>query len=85
MPSVVYKTQPVYPQEAKDQKVQGEVTVAVLVGKDGSVESTSVIDGPELLQQAAIDAVSQWRFRPGMKDGEPVQVKATISLNFRLI
>jgi protein TonB len=75
----------VYPPEAKEAKVQGEVKLSVGISADGSVDSITVLEGPELLQQAAVDAVNQWRFQPGMKDGQPVATTATISINFSLL
>jgi protein TonB len=81
----VFRAQPVYPQEAKDARVEGVVRLAVVIDANGAVTSVSVDYGPEALQQAAIDAVNQWRFQPAKKDGEPISATAKIDINFRLL
>lgn len=85
-PKVVYKVQPVYPPDLKAAKVQGEVWLDVVVGVNGTPTDISVTQSPDPgLSGAAIESVSQWRFEPGTKDGVPLPVKATISINFKLL
>jgi protein TonB len=55
-----------------------------VISKDGSVESLRVVRGHPLLLQAAIDAVKQWKYRPTMLNGEPVDVVTTITVTFTL-
>jgi hypothetical protein len=78
------KVEPVYPPIAKAARVQGTVVLEAVIGKDGLVESLQVISGPQLLQQAAIDAVKQWRYQPYMLFGEAVEVKTTLNIVFTL-
>jgi periplasmic protein TonB len=76
---------PVYPQMAKIARVQGPVVLAAEIGKDGSIQNLHVIStASPLLNQAAIDAVSQWRYRPYILNGEPVIVDTQITVNFTL-
>lgn len=76
---------PVYPVEAKAAGIQGAVVLAAVIGKDGSVESVKVVSSPsEALSKAATDAVSQWKYRPYLLQGNPVEVDTRITVNFAL-
>jgi len=55
-----------------------------MIGKDGTIQSLRAVSGPRELQEAAIGAVQQWRYRPYLLMGEPVQVNTTITVNFVL-
>ncbi|MGA9071289.1 MAG: TonB family protein [Terracidiphilus sp.] len=81
---LVSKTQPVYPNDAKQAHVQGTVMLSVIIGIDGVVKEVQVIHGPDLLQQAAIEAVKEWRFRPYQLNGQPVEVRAAVNIGFAL-
>lgn len=79
------KVQPVYPAEAKASRLQGSVVMHAIIGKDGNIQSADVISSPSpLLSQAAIDAVKQWRYRPYLLNGTPVEVDTQITVNFTL-
>ena len=80
---VVTRVEPVYPLAALEKHVAGEVTLYTAVGKDGAVEQVAVVDGPAALQRAATDAVKQWKFKPWLVNGSPVEVDTTIILDFR--
>jgi len=85
-PKLTYKLEPEYSEEASAAKYQGQVTLYVEIGPDGLAHNIQVTRGLGLgLDQNAIDAVQQWKFQPGMKDGQPVTVAATIQVNFRLL
>jgi TonB family protein len=85
-PTLTFKVEPGYSQEALAAKLQGTVTLYVEIGPDGSAHHIQVTQGLGLgLDQHAVEAVSQWRFKPGTKDGQPVFVAATIQVNFRLL
>jgi protein TonB len=75
---------PVYPVLAKQARIQGVVMMEAVISKDGSVDGLHVISGHPFLSQAAIDAVKQWRYRPTMLNGEPVDVITTITVTFTL-
>jgi peptidyl-prolyl cis-trans isomerase A (cyclophilin A) len=77
-------TPPNYPMEAKQAGVSGMVELAAIIGVDGKVEQLNVISGPQLLQQAALDAVKTWHYRPYLVDDQPVEVKTTVNVIFTL-
>jgi TonB family protein len=81
---VVSKVQPVYPAEAKKNKVSGSVVLAATIGKDGTVEKVRVVSGPSALQRAAVEAVKQWRYQPYLLNGSPIVVKTNITVAFTL-
>lgn len=82
--AVINIVQPVYPMEARRQRVSGTVRLHAIIANDGSVKNLEVVSGDELLVQAAIDAVQQWRYRPTMLEGQPVEVDTTIDVTFAL-
>ncbi|MGP8246523.1 MAG: TonB family protein [Bryobacteraceae bacterium] len=85
-PTLIHKVEPEYSPEARAAKYQGQVTLYVEVGPDGLAHNIQVTQGLGLgLDERAVEAVSQWRFKPGMMDGQPVTVAATIQVNFRLL
>lgn len=85
-PSVLYRVEPEYSEEARKAKFQGAVVLALIVDEKGSPREIRVVRPLGLgLDQKAVEAVEKWRFRPGMKDGKPVPVQATIEVNFRLL
>jgi len=81
---VIRKVQPTYPAIAKTARVQGQVVLQAAISKDGNIENLHVISGPPLLVQAAIDAVKQWKYRPYILNGEPVEVDTTVTVIFSL-
>ncbi|MGA2219181.1 MAG: energy transducer TonB, partial [Terracidiphilus sp.] len=64
--------------------VQGTVVLEAIISKQGTIESLRVVSGPPMLQQAARDAVSAWRYRPYLLNGEPVAVETTVNVVFTL-
>lgn len=81
---LLHRVAPVYPPQAKRDRVQGAVVLAVVIGKDGTIAHLSVLSGPRELIDAAIGAVQQWRYRPYILNGEPTEVDTTITVNFTL-
>jgi TonB family protein len=75
---------PEYPEEARQQRVQGPVVMSIFVGTDGSVRELRVISGDPKLVQAAADAVRQWHFRPHRFNGKPAEFETRITVNFAL-
>ena len=75
---------PPYPSAATAARVEGEVTISALVGKDGSVTSARVVSGPALLRGAALGAVEQWQYRPYLVDGQPAAITTTAIISFQL-
>ncbi len=81
---VLHKVNPTYPPLARTARVQGSVILAAVIGKDGTIQNLHVISGHPLLTQAALDAVKQWRYRPYILNGEPVEVDTQVTVNFTL-
>jgi protein TonB len=81
---VLHKVQPVYPPLARTARVQGSVVLSAIIGKDGTIQNLHVVSGHPLLTQAALDAVKQWRYRPYILNGEPVEVDTQVTVNFTL-
>jgi TonB family protein len=81
---IVHKVNPVYPPDAKKARIQGKVELDAVIGKTGEVEQLKVVSGPQQLQQSALDAVRQWTYKPFLLNGEPVEVKTTINVNYTL-
>jgi TonB family protein len=79
------KVNPTYPEKARRSRKEGTVTLGLTVTKDGSVSGVHVVNGVDReIDQAAVDAVSQWKFDPGTYQGNPVDVDLTVTVNFRL-
>ena len=84
-PSVLFRIEPTYSEEARKAKYQGVVVLSAIVRKDGTIEIQRVVRGLGLgLDENAIAALRQWKFRPGMKNGAPVDVALNIEVNFSL-
>jgi len=83
-PKLISKTTPVYPNVAKESRVQGTVRLGAIIDKDGSIANLTVISGPSLLIKPAMDAVKEWRYQPTILDGNPVEVETTVDVNFAL-
>jgi len=97
-PKLVHKVNPVYPEDAKADKVEGMFLLAVVVGKDGAVHDVRVVassatpgkiddaglKGDPRLAKAAVEAVQGWRYEPILENGQPVEMKMTITIVFRL-
>lgn len=81
---LIHNVTPAYPKIAKKAHVSGTVVLHVIVGADGKVQEVSVISGPSLLTQAAVDAVEQWQYEPTLLNGVPVNVRTTVSVVFEL-
>jgi protein TonB len=81
---LVNKVQPVYPPLARQTRIAGTVRLHAIISKSGSVESLEVISGHPLLVRAAMDAVQQWKYKPTLLNGEPVEVDTTIDVIFSL-
>ena len=82
--SVLHRVEPEYPEAARQEKIQGTVVLEVHIGADGAVQDIRVGSGPPQLAQAASDAVKQWKFKPRLVNGSPVEMQTRITLNFRL-
>ncbi len=85
-PTVVFKIEPEYSEEARKAKFQGTVILYIVVDEKGNPRDLKVVRPLGLgLDEKALEAVQKWRFRPGFLNGKPVPVAATIEVNFRLL
>jgi protein TonB len=81
---LIQRTPPVYPAIAKSARVAGTVQLHAIIAKNGTIKNLRVVSGPEMLRQAAVDAVRTWRYRPYKLDNEPAEVETTINVVFTL-
>ena len=81
---VLYRSEPQYPEAARAQNIQGPVVLELHIGTNGSVQNVEVISGPPLLAQASVEAVKQWRFKPRVVNGSPVEMQTRVTFNFKL-
>jgi protein TonB len=81
---LIRKVQPTYPPLARQARIQGSVLLQAEISKEGTIENLRLISGHPMLAPAAIEAVKQWRYRPYILNGEPVEVETQITVNFTL-
>jgi len=81
---LVHRVDPAYPPIARAARVEGTVVLAAVIARDGSIENLRALSGPAMLVGAAVDAVSQWHYRPYRLGDQPVEVETQITVNFRL-
>jgi protein TonB len=82
--SLIHRVQPVYPPLAKVGHVQGAVILSAVIGKEGMIENLRLVSGHPMLVPAALAAVSQWRYKPYILNGEAIEVETQITVNFLL-
>lgn len=82
--NLVRDVAPTYPPEAGRARIEGTVVLLAVIAKDGTVRDVRVESGLPVLAQAAIDAVKQWRYKPYLLNGEPIEVDSQITINFTL-
>ncbi len=82
--NLLHRVQPLYPTIARLAKIQGPVELRAVISKEGTIEGLTVIGGHPLLVASAIDAVRQWRYRPYLLNGDPIEVETNITVNFIL-
>lgn len=80
----VSSAQPAYPMLAQHMNVQGSVVLQAIIGTDGIIEDIHVLSGPAILASAAQQAVREWHFEPVLQNGQAVETKATITVNFNI-
>jgi TonB family protein len=82
--SVSVSVPPDYPLLARQMKVQGAVSLQALISKDGTIQELQILSGPGILAAAAREAVMQWHFKPFLQNGQPVETRARITVNFTI-
>jgi periplasmic protein TonB len=81
---LIHRVNPVYPPDARHARIQGTVVMRAVIGKDGHLQELHVLTGDAALAKAATDAVQQWRYKPYVLNGEPVEIETQITINFTL-
>jgi periplasmic protein TonB len=81
---LIHKVQPNYPPLARQARIQGSVVLQADISKNGTIENLHVISGHPMLTGAALEAVKQWRYKPYILNGEPVEVETQVTVNFTL-
>ena len=81
---LVRRVNPTYPPLARQARIQGVVILQAQISKDGSIENLQLISGHPMLAPAAIEAVKQWKYKPYLLNGEPVEVDTQVQVNFTL-
>lgn len=80
---LINKVIPDYPTIARLAGVQGDIKLHAIIARDGTIQSLTITSGPPMLQEAALKAVQQWRYRPYMLNGEAVEVETIITVSFK--
>src|SRR5271166_3897849 len=81
---LIRRIQPTYPPLARQARIQGAVILEAIIGTDGSITNLHVVSGHPMLVSAAVEAVKQWKYRPYLLNGQPVEVQTQVQVNFRL-
>jgi protein TonB len=81
---LVHKEEPVYPTLARSARVQGDVVLSAVIDTNGNIQNLQLVSGHPMLVPAAIAAVKQWRYKPYLLNGQPVEVETTITVIFTL-
>ena len=81
---LIRKGSPNYPPLARQARIQGTVLLQAQISKDGSIQNLQLISGHPMLAPAAIEAVKQWKYKPYLLNGEPVEVETQVQVNFTL-
>jgi len=82
--NLIHRVQPDYPAPARQIRVQGQVVLRAVISREGMIDNLQVVSGHPMLVKAAVDAVRQWRYRPYVLNGEPVEVETEVTVNFIL-
>jgi TonB family protein len=81
---VIKRVQPVYPEQARQMRVQGPVQLQATISKDGNISNVKVLTGNAQLARAAVEAVKKWKYKPYYLNNEPVEIQTQIIVNFKL-
>ena len=81
---LVKKVQPIYPATASHLRIEGVVDLMATISKTGDISAVKILKGDPTLARAAVDAVKQWKYKPYLLNGEPVEIQTQITMNFKL-
>jgi protein TonB len=78
------KVQPAYPRNALSMRVEGAVELTATISKEGDITHIKIVSGDSQLTRAAAEAVKQWKYKPYLLNGEPVEIQTQVTINFKL-
>ena len=81
---LIKKVSPIYPQNALTMRIEGPVELTTTISKTGDITHVKVLSGDPQLTRAAADAIKQWKYKPYLLNGEPVEIQTQITVNFKL-
>ena len=81
---LIKKVQPVYPRNALAMRVEGSIELLATISKTGDITQVKVLSGDSQLTKAATEAVKQWKYKPYLLNGEPVEIQTQVTINFKL-
>ena len=81
---LIHRIDPVYPALCKHMRLEGEVVLRAIVSRDGTMSELTYVRGPACFVQNAMNAVAQWRYRPTILNGQPVEVESTVTVIYKL-
>jgi TonB family protein len=81
---LVKQPQPMYPANARQARIEGAVELLATISKDGNISAVKTLSGDPQLARAAVDAVKQWKYKPYLLNGEPVEIQTQVTINFKL-
>ena len=82
--NAIHRAVPEFPEQAKIDGVEGDVTLSIKINEDGQVYSVEVLSGPKVFWDACLKAASQWKFNPTVIEGKPVKVMGQLTFRFKL-
>lgn len=80
----VHDVSPVYPREARKNHVQGDVILRATIDRQGNIADLKLVSGEPILADAAVEAVKQWKYKPYILNGEPVEVETQVLIRFHM-
>jgi TonB family protein len=81
---LIKKTAPSYPANALRMRIEGQVQLQATISKSGDISAVKILSGDANLARAAADAVKQWKYKPYLLDGNPVEIQTQVTVNFKL-
>lgn len=81
---LIHQVQPSYPEIARNMHLSGTVRLEAVIGTDGTIRDLEILSGNPILTRPAVEAVRQWRYRPTLLNGAPVEVETYVTVNFVL-
>lgn len=79
---ILKKVQPRYPEEARKKRIKGSVVMRAIISREGDIQELTVISGDPILAEAALQAGRQWKYKPYLLQGQPVEIESQITMNF---